>query len=461
MKPFSDVKGFILAAASSGTGKTTAAAAICRALSEKGLAVQPFKTGPDFVDPTYLSLASGRRCRSLDGFPNPELMPFFYAEGCAARDGAPKADIAVIEGVMGMYDGLGPEGLYSTAWLARALGLPVILLVDAKAAATSVAATVKGFASLEPLAPKVAGVIANRVSSERHAKLIEEALDRFVGIPLIGWLGNLKDSSFLSRQLGLIPAPERKNADDVIDRFAREAAQRIDMSRLAGIAQPPSGNFIAPPAPDAVKKPDGASVKAAIASDDAFCFHYPENWELMKNMGAEVVFTSPLNDERVPADADILILPGGYPEEFASLLSRNLSYIESVRDFSRKKRVYAECGGMMYLSRSLEHHGERFDMAGVIETDVKMQSGLHRFGYVEGTALRDNILFKEGESARAHEFHYSSMEGRNPEAFRVKRASGRGEEWIDGFVDGERLLATYLHLNFYSCPQSVRRLLSF
>ena len=215
--------GFVLAAASSGMGKTTVASAICRALANRGFAVQPFKVGPDFVDPPYLTLAAGRRCRNLDGFPAPSLIPFFYANGCAGGDNFPKAEIAVVEGVMGLYDGLGPEGLYSTAWIARLLDLPVVLLVDAKAAATSVAATVKGFASLAPLAPRVVGVIANRAANERHVKTIESAVERFAGLPLVGWLRDIKESSFPSRHLGLIPARERAASEHTLDCFVREA----------------------------------------------------------------------------------------------------------------------------------------------------------------------------------------------------------------------------------------------
>ncbi|MDR3254448.1 MAG: cobyrinate a,c-diamide synthase [Synergistaceae bacterium] len=458
MPRFAGTRGFVLAATSSGVGKTTVASALCRALSENR-AVQPFKTGPDFIDPTYLTLAAGRRCRSLDGYPCRDMVPWLYSYGCEARDGHPKADIAVVEGVMGMYDGLGPDGLYSTAWLAKALGLPVILLVDAKASVTSVAATAKGFAALEPLAPRVVGVIANRVSGERHAEMIGEAVTRFAGLPLLGWLRDIKDSRFPSRHLGLVPAAERKNTDETIELFAAEIKSRVDVERIANMAAPPSCHVRAPDIPGTVKKSDGSPARVAIANDDAFCFHYHENWELFEKLGAKTEWTSPLNDRSLP-EADILVLPGGYPEEFAGRLSQNSEYIESVRKFSAKGRIYAECGGMMYLTNSMESGGVKHAGAGVINATARMGGALRHFGYVAGEALRDNMLFREGESVKAHEFHYSDITGEPPGAFRVTRASGGGEEWTDGYAIGDRLLATYLHINFYSCPSSAARLLS-
>ncbi|MDR3320979.1 MAG: cobyrinate a,c-diamide synthase [Synergistaceae bacterium] len=458
MTSFADTRGFVLAAASSGVGKTTVASALCRALAESRT-VQPFKTGPDFIDPTYLSLAAGRRCRNLDGFPCPDLMAYFYAEGCRAKDNLPCADIAVVEGVMGMYDGLGADGLYSTAWLARTLGLPVILLVDAKASVTSVAATAKGFATLAPLAPKIVGVIANRVSGEIHAEMVGEAVARFADIPLLGWLPDVKDVFFPSRHLGLIPAGERRDTEEIIGRFVKEIKAHVDIERIAELAEFPSGALRRADIPEVVRKPNGSPVRLAIADDEAFCFHYRENWELFEKLGAEIVKTSPIADRSLP-DADILVLPGGYPEEFSEELSQNTSYLDSVREFSKKGRIYAECGGMMYLTRGIEHRGKRRASTGLIDAEVHMTGGLRRFGYVTGTALCDNMLFKRGESVRAHEFHYSDIEGRPPEAFRVRRASGRGGEWTDGYVLSDRLLATYLHINFYSCPGAVVRFLS-
>jgi cobyrinic acid a,c-diamide synthase len=425
-------------------------------LKNRGLAVQPFKIGPDFIDPTYLTAASGRQCRNLDGFPRPDLMPFFYADSC--RSGPP-ADIAVVEGVMGLYDGLGADGAYSTAWLAHALGLPVILLVDARAAATSVAATALGFASLKPLAPRIAGVIANRASGERHAELIGEALGRFAGIPLIGWMPNVSENSFPSRHLGLVPAAERSDSAGAIENFANALSAHLDVERLISIASKPSGAYAEPTVGPPVAKSDGAPVRVAIADDGAFCFHYRDNWDLLARLGAETAAVSPMSDDALPHGTDLLILPGGYPEEFSHALSSNERFMRSVADFSRSGCIYAECGGMLYLSRGIEYRGEFRGMAGIIPAGVKMTGRLSRFGYVEATANKDNLLMRAGETMRAHEFHYSRM-GPEGDAFCVRKASRPDESWADGYVaEGGRLLATYLHANFHAHALFARRML--
>ncbi|MDR0654221.1 MAG: cobyrinate a,c-diamide synthase [Synergistaceae bacterium] len=452
---FSETEGFVIGAASSGMGKTSVASAICLLLKERGLFVQPFKTGPDFIDATYLSLASGTACRSLDGFPCPNLMPFFYASQCRESN----ADIAIVEGVMGLYDGLGRDGLYSTAWLARTLGLPVILLVDARAAATSVAATAKGFAGLDPLAPRVAGVIANRVSGTSHAELIASALERYAALPLLGWMPKIKDESLPSRHLGLVPAAERASSLKTVEAYASALREHLDMDKLLAVAGAPAGDYLEPDIPPPALKPDGSPVKAAVADDDAFCFHYRENWKLLEILGAEVSMFSPLRGEAVP-DADILILPGGYPEEFMDELS-GTDFFASVRNFVKTGCVYAECGGMLCLARNMEYRGIKRDMAGVIDAEVKMTGRLDHFGYVEAEAMRCNLMTRAGEMLRAHEFHYSKLEGANPDTFSMRKSSRPAERWTDGFTrhDG-RLLATYLHVNFWSCPEAAARMLA-
>ncbi|MDR0765083.1 MAG: cobyrinate a,c-diamide synthase [Synergistaceae bacterium] len=455
MACFSDTKGFVIGAVSSGMGKTGVASAICLLLKERGLSVQPFKTGPDFIDPTYLSLVSGTACRNLDGFPCPDLMPFFYASQCRESN----AGIAIVEGAMGLYDGLGRDGLYSTAWLARTLGLPVILLVDARAAATSVAATAKGFAALEPLAPRVAGVIANRVSGASHAELIASALERYANLPLVGWLPEIKGESLPSRHLGLVPAAERASSLKTVEAYANALRERLDTDKLLAIAQKPSGDYMEPPLPPPALKSDGSPVKAAVADDDAFCFHYRENRKLLEILGAEVSMFSPLRGEAIP-NADLLILPGGYPEIFLDALS-GTDFFASVRDFAETGRVYAECGGMLCLARNMEYGGIKRDMAGVIDAEAKMTGRLARFGYVEAEATRGNLLTKMGETLRAHEFHYSKLEGASPDTFSVRKSARPAETWTDGFTrhDG-RLLATYLHVNFWSCPEAAARMLA-
>jgi cobyrinic acid a,c-diamide synthase len=369
----------------------------------------------------------------------------------------------VIEGVMGLYDGLGPDGVYSTAWTAKDLGLPVILLVDARAAATSAAAVVRGFAALDPLAPEIVGVIANRVSGEGHADLISEALARFTGIPLLGWLPNLRGMAFSSRHLGLVPALERRGTGEILDTLTPLVEEKIDINGILLRSRAPEGCYVEPNIPARRQHPQGRRpFRAAVASDDAFCFHYAENWDLLRKFGAEVLFTSPMHDDSIPHSTDLLILPGGYPEEFADSLSENEGYIESVREFSRHGRIYAECGGMMYLTRGIEYNGRRVPMAGVIDAETSMTPSLRRFGYVEANALKDNIMFRRGETVRAHEFHYSDINGAPPDVFSVRKTSGRSGVWTDGFTDerAANLLATYMHINFWSCPDAALRIVS-
>jgi cobyrinic acid a,c-diamide synthase len=383
-------------------------------------------------------------------------MPFFYASQCRESN----ADIALVEGVMGLYDGLGRDGLYSTAWLARTLGLPVILLVDARAAATSVAATAKGFATLEPLAPRIAGVIANRVSSASHAELIASALEHFVGLPLLGWLPEIRDESFPSRHLGLIPAAEHQSSLKTVETYANALREHLDTDKLLAIARTPSGDYLEPDIPPPAIKPDGSPVKVSVADDDAFCFHYRENWKLFEILGAEVSMFSPLRGEATQ-DADLLILPGGYPEEFLDALSDGTDFLASARDFVKTGCVYAECGGMLCLARNMEYRGTKRDMAGVLDAEVKMTDRLAHFGYVDAEAMRDNLMTRAGETLRAHEFHYSKLEGERPDTFSVRKSSRPAVTWTDGFTrcDG-RLLATYLHINFWSCPEAAARMLT-
>jgi cobyrinic acid a,c-diamide synthase len=272
----------------------------------------------------------------------------------------------------------------------------------------------------------------------------------------------VRGASYPSRHLGLVPASEHGNTDELLDRFASLVGEGMDIETIANAARPPEGRLVTPEIPAAAAGGNRARpFLVAVADDDAFCFHYRENWEFLRALGADVVYTSPLRDESLPAGADLLILPGGYPEEFADRLAENSGYMRSVREFSRAGRIYAECGGMMYLTRGIEYGGRRTPMAGVIGADTFMTPKLRRFGYVEARALKDNILFRRGETVRAHEFHYSDISGLTPEVFSVRRVSRKDGVWTDGFTgkDGG-LLATYLHINFWSCPAAAARLVS-
>jgi cobyrinic acid a,c-diamide synthase len=252
---------------------------------------------------------------------------------------------------------------------------------------------------------------------------------------------------------------ERASSLETVEAYADALRERLDMDKLLAIASAPSGDYVAPDIPHPALKPDGSPVRVSVADDDAFCFHYRENWKLLERLSAEVSMFSPLRGQSLP-ETDILILPGGYPEEFMDALS-GTDFLPSVRDFVKTGCVYAECGGMLCLSRNMEYGGIKCDMAGVIDTEVKMTKHLTHFGYVEATAMRDNLITQAGETLRAHEFHYSKLEGEKPDAFSVRKASRPAETWTDGFArrDG-RLLATYLHINFWSRPEAAARMLA-
>ncbi len=445
------VPGILIAGASSGTGKTTFTAGLLTALKSRGLTPQPFKVGPDFIDPSYHTLAAGRPCRNLDGhLTSPELVPWLFHRG---SDGA---DLAIVEGVMGLYDGLGPEGKFSSAWTAHSLDLPVLLLVDARASSTSVAATVYGFSRLPELAPEIAGVILNNVSSESHADTIRQAVEERTGIPVLGRLPKIPQAGFPSRHLGLVPAAERGELILQLDRIARTILEYVDVDRIVRLARPARSLSFEPALPERM---DG-KVPIGIARDEVFTFYYQDALDLLTELGAELVPFSPLHDEALPEGLQGLFLGGGYPEEFLAGLASNRLFLESLRAFHRRGRaIYAECGGMMYLARSMTSRtGECRPMAGILDMEVTMTDRLQRFGYVEATVQEDTILQREGRTVHGHEFHYSQAAGEKPGGYRVHRTSKPLISWSEGYLRSN-LLASYVHLHFWNDPRMAARFL--
>jgi len=439
--------GFVLAAPNSGTGKTSVAAGLCAALRATGRRIRAFKVGPDYLDPTYLACATGETAYNLDEvLVSPEYVAARYALSSEGRD------LAVVEGVMGLYDG-GPGGVGSTARVASLLGLPVVLVVDARAGAQTVAAVAHGMASF-PGAPAVAGVLANRVAGEDHRESIREALAR-VGLPLLGALPRL-EGSFPSRHLGLIPAEEAA-AREGIGCLAAALRAGCDLEALARAARPPRFSGALPPLPE----PLGRPVRLAVARDPAASFFYPDQIELFRRLGAEVRFFSPLADGALPEGTEAVYLPGGYPEEHAAALSENRGMLDALRGAAAAGiPIFAECGGLMLLSRGVgEREGGRtFPLAGLLDLDCRMGDRLARFGYVEVLARRDSLLFRRGETARGHEFHYSSASGEEPTALEVRRLGRPGPEWKEGY-ERPGLLATYVHFNLWGFPEAAARLL--
>ncbi len=445
----------IIAGTGSGVGKTSIALGLVRALCRRGHRVQPLKVGPDFLDPTYLALAAGRTCYNLDGW----MMGREYVERLFDRT-TRDADVAVIEGVMGMFDGADPATLTgSTAEIAAWLDAPVLLVVDAHGRSRSLAAEVKGFAEFEPAAA-IAGVIANRVGSDRHAAWLAESLESAALPPLVGVVPRDTLPSLPSRHLGLVTADENVLPAQCIERLADACEEHLDLDAVLSIAGSAATRTAAGREPADAR--DVGDVRIGVARDEAFHFVYPDNLESLEKCGAAIVPFSPVADAALPADLAGLYLPGGYPEEYAERLSANRTMRESIRAFAESGRpVYAECGGLMYLGRALEDREQRrHEMAGVLPIVTRMLPRRKSLGYVEVAFQNDTLFGPAGHSLRGHEFHYSEMieddSGSGAAATAWQKAysvTRRRTEAVEseGFQRGS-VLAGYAHLHWACSP---------
>ena len=437
-----EIPRIVVAGTHSGVGKTTVASGLMAALARKGLHVAPFKVGPDFIDPTYHALAAGRPGRNLDAFVSgPELIASLFTHGARG------ADVAVIEGVMGLFDGKGGGGEYaSTAHVAKLLGAPVLLVIDASAMARSAAAIVHGYATFDPRLT-LAGVILNRVGSPTHEKMLREAIAP-VRIPVLGVLHRDAVVQTPGRHLGLVPVAERRDeAHTALDTVGEVISRSCDLEGIRRLARSAGPLGAEPWNPEALEP--GPPVRVSVAAGPSFSFLYEENLELVRGAGAEVSLFDPTCDEDLPDGTDALYLGGGFPETYAEALAANEPLKERVRRFSAEGRpVIAECGGLLYLVRELDGH----PMCGVLDAKARMTNHL-TLGYREARALSDSPLMREGTLVRGHEFHYSIVE---PEAGErpAWELAGRGPE---GFISGS-VHASYLHTHWAAMPEVPRRL---
>lgn len=441
----------VIAGTHSGAGKTTVASGVMAALSRAGHTVAPFKVGPDFIDPSYHRLACGRPGRNLDAFlSGPELI------APLALHGARGADLAIVEGVMGLFDGASGSGeLASTAQVAKLLGAPVVLVVDASAMARSVGAIVHGFATFDP-GLRLGGVVLNRVASDWHEELLREAIAP-TGIPVLGVLRRNADLAVPERHLGLVPAVEREaHARRTLDRLAATVAAEIDLEALVALARaaPPLAGEAWTPEPAAdIAAPVAVDARIAIAAGPAFSFHYEENHELLAAAGAELVPFDPLADEELPARCGALLLAGGFPEVFGAELSENWALRAEVAAFARRGRpILAECGGLLYLSTELDGR----PMCDVVPARAWMGERL-TLGYREATSASDHPAWPSGTVARGHEFHYSSVDPAAGPAAPAWTLRARGTERAEGFVLGG-VHASYLHTHWAARPEVAARL---
>ncbi len=430
----------VIAATHSGAGKTTITCGIISALRKRGLKVQSYKVGPDYIDTGFHEIATGRPAKNLDSWlvGKDKLEEIFY-------NSIGDADIAIIEGVMGLYDG-GRGGISSTAEIAKILNAPVILVIDAKSAGISVAATALGFREFDKNL-NVAGVILNRIGSDSHEKMIVDALNK-INIKSFGAIRRNEEIILPSRHLGLIQATEN-NFADVLDKISEKISAQINLDEILNLAEKFSES----------KKiysliPNNYSLKIGVAKDEAFSFYYDESLRELEKLGAEIIFFSPLHDENLPK-VDGIIFGGGYPELFAAQLEGNKKIRSEIKRAAENNLpIYAECGGYMYLMNFLtDFEGKIFEMCGIIPTQAIMTEKLQMVGYVDATIKKNCILGKIGEKIHAHEFHFSKEIGNLAENIFSCEKLRTGEKYFAGYAD-KNIVASYLHIHFAGCPNA-------
>jgi cobyrinic acid a,c-diamide synthase len=450
----------VIAGTSSGVGKTSLTLGLTAALCRRGLKVQTFKVGPDFLDPTWLSLASGRSCINLDGWMCGERYVRDRFTSASAD-----ADIALVEGVMGLFDGADPAcAAGSTAEIARWLEAPVLLVVNAHGMARSLAALVKGYAGFDPDL-NLAGVIANQCGSTRHGAWLSEALAAAGMPPLAGAV--LRDSlpSLPSRHLGLVTADRQNLSLSALNDLADAVESQLDLTRILGLAERESPAAVATPvATAAVADPPRARI--GLAFDEAFHFYYPDNLQALEKAGATLVRFSPLHDRKLPEGLDALILGGGYPEEYAAGLEANLAMRRAIAAFVAEGHpTYAECGGLMYLSREIElRSGVRHEMVGALPFATRMLATRKRLGYAEVKQLHQGPFGDAGSRLRGHEFHYSEIidqaSARSNDAAWEVHYRRAGDPVAEGYRQGN-LFASYVHVHFAGQPGAAGAFIDF
>ncbi len=436
----------LISATHKSSGKTTLSVGLCAALRQRGLVVQAFKKGPDFIDPMWLSLACQRDCHNLDFYlmQRDEIVRTFVTR-------AQGADISIIEGNKGLYDGLSLDGSNSNAALATLLQTPVILVIDARGMTRGIAPLILGHQAFDANV-RIAGVILNQLGGSRHEAKLRAVIEHYTDVPVLGAVHHNDQLSIVERHLGLMPSNEASGAQEKIDAIAQLVTAAVDLDRVIAIsAQAPTLTFPAAPIPSSPAALARSKIRIGVARDAAFAFYYPGDFDALRAAGAELVMFDTLHDSRLP-DVDALLIGGGFPEVFMQPLEANASLRQAIRQaIENGMPAYAECGGLMYLSRSLSWHGKSCQMVGVIPGDTLMHERPQGRGYV---LLRETGkgLWPAHASAgkpaevRAHEFHYSSLENRAPDlvyAYDVLRGSG-----VDGAHDGivyKNLFACYAH----------------
>lgn len=438
----------IIAGLSGGAGKTTLSLGLIAAWREMGLAIAPFKKGPDYIDSGWLSSAAGRNCYNLDPFLiGKEKILYSFKRHFAG------ADCAVIEGNRGIYDGMDSFGTYSTAELSKILRCPVILIIDCTKMTRTAASVVKGVQKFDP-GVKIKGVVLNRVAGIRHEKVVREAIETYCNAPVLGAIPK-SENVFSERHMGLTPFQEHPNTEDAISQAREIVKNCIDLDRVWEIARAAS------PISLTAEMNEGGDCRKrrltiGILRDSSFQFYYPENFEELERRGADLLEISALSGREIP-DIDALYIGGGFPETNAIALAENIAFRKSLKKRVEKGLpVYAECGGLMYLGRSLILDGKKYPMTGVFPISFRLEKRPQAHGYTIVKVRRKNAYYRTGSLLKGHEFHYSRPDGTlsgSGLAFSFKMERGRG---IAGGMDGlcyKNVLATYTHLHAYGSPE--------
>jgi cobyrinic acid a,c-diamide synthase len=443
------MKSLVIAGTTSGVGKTTVAVGLMAALRLRGLRVQPFKTGPDYIDPGYHTRATGEISRNLDSWLlSRDTMVELYTRATVGKD------IAVIEGVMGLFDGhSSTEEDGSTAELAKLLGVPVILVVDSRKSARSLAAMVGGYHAFDA-GLKLSGVILNGIGSQKHLQLCTEAIEHYTGIPVLGHLPRRSELTLPERHLGLVPANEDPADPEFFARLGQLCTDGFDIPRILQISKTTRALQTKPGVFPAKKAPPVARI--AVATDEAFSFYYQDSLELLQAFGAELLEFSPLRDGQLPHDVSGLYFGGGFPELHAVGLAANNRLKRQIRiAIDDGIPAYAECGGLMYLGENMrDFEGNEHEMVGSLPVSSQINSPRLSLGYRTVQALNDGPLLQKGETARGHEFHWSVLNtgGNSANAYCLLNK----EDTREGF-QSKGLLASYVHLHLCGIPGAARR----
>lgn len=448
MKAINTLPAFVLAGTNSGCGKTTTTLALLALLQKRGLTVQAFKSGPDYIDPAFHGKLLGRPSYNIDT----QMLSAATCKHLFNKHSA-HADVAVVEGVMGLYDGMGPKANGSTAEVAKTLQLPVVLVVNASGMYQSVAALVQGFANYDPDL-RIAGVLLNHVGNPMVYSAMQQMIENTTGIPCLGYLPKVKGAELESRHLGLIQAQELDTFQEKIDLLTNVFSTSIDIDKLLEVTLP-THQLPAPTFKTDAWHCQLNGLHLAIAHDKAFSFYYHDNLELLQKMGATLHYFSPLTDTQLPEACNAVYFGGGYPEVFAETLSANTSMLKSIKKAAETNMpIYAECGGLMYLCDSLTNlEAKSYNMAGVFSAKANMTKALKRFGYCS--------VKYAGVQSMAHEFHRSELteneHANYTHQYQVQKPIG-DKTWTCG-LRHKNVLAAYAHIHFYSSANFFQKII--